>query len=411
MINDWIEMLKKQPFHIKLALLALAAGVLVPLSVYTVRSFVPDETLEDAAKKIEVGGKPEFVRGIHLTCWVTGSKKSREKINKLLDETELNSVVIAIKEYQGEVYIPGVKLAEKHKAYVNAMPDIKDYLAELKKKNVYTIARIVVFKDKIIAKARPDMAVKTPEGEVWKDRSGNMWVDPYNKDVWEYIFDIGDQAVKLGFQEIQFDYIRYPSDGNTKLCRYSYAQHNASSAARNLDEFLIAANKRFKPMGIPISIDVFGLTPSVPHDMGIGQKFAQMTQWVDYVSPMIYPSHYAKGEYGIPNPNVEPYKVVYKTMYDALKKLGPIHNRMRPWLQDFSLGHKYGPQEVRAQIQACEDLGFKEWLMWSANSTYTKPGYRTKEGKLPPEADFPDAWVVKISSITGKFEPAKKSSN
>lgn len=411
MISNWIKMLRNQPSHIKLALLALAAGVIVPLSVYTVRSFVADETLEEEAPRKP--GKPEFVRGIHLTSWVTGSKKAREKVDKLLDETELNTVVIAIKEYQGEVYIPGVATAEKNKAFVNAMPDIKEYVADLKGRGVYTIARIVVFKDKIIPKKRPDLAVKTPDGDVWRDRSGNTWVDPYNKGVWEYIFEIGEQAVKLGFEEIQFDYIRYPSDGNTKLCRYSYANHNSSSAARNLDEFLIAANKRFKPLGVPVSIDVFGLTPSVPHDMGIGQKFAQMTQWVDYVSPMIYPSHYARGEYGIPNPNAEPYKVVYKTMYDSLKKLGPIHNRMRPYLQDFSLGHKYGPQEVRAQIQACEDLGFKEWLMWSPNSNYQKNAYRRKDGTLPDEAVFPKSWIVTISSTTGKFVPVspKKADN
>ncbi len=389
-------MLREQPLHIKLAVLALVAGIFVPLSVYTVRSFVEDEKLE-APKSV----KPEFVRGVHITCWVAGSKKSRAKIDQLLDETELNSVVIAIKEYQGEVYISGVELAEKNKAFVNAMPDIKEYLAELKSRGIYTIARVVVFKDKIIPKKRPDLAVRTPDGEVWRDRSGNTWVDPYNKEVWEYIFSISEQAVKLGFQEIQFDYIRYPSDGNTKLCRYSYANHNSSSAAHNLDQFLDAAAKRFKPMGVPISIDVFGLTPSVPHDMGIGQKFAQMTQWVDFVSPMVYPSHYARGEYGIPEPNSEPYKVVYHTMFDALKKLGPIHNRMRPYLQDFSLGHKYGPQEVRAQIQACEDLGFKEWLMWNASCNYTKNAYRTKDGKLHATAEFPKSWVIKISTITG----------
>lgn len=412
MISNWIKMIKEQPKHIKFAILALLTGIIVPLSVYTVRSFVEDEKLEteEKAPAVQPGKKPEFVRGIHLTSWVAGSKKSREKINKILDETEINTVVIAVKEYQGDVYIPGVPLAEKNKVFVNAMPDIKEYVAELKAKGVYTIARIVVFKDKAMAQKNPTMAVQNPDGTVWKDHKGNSWLDPYSKTAWDYNLSVAEAAQKLGFQEIQFDYIRYPSDGNTKLCRYSYENHTSSSHANNLDRFLDYADKRLKPLGLYVSIDVFGLTPSVPHDMGIGQKFVQMTQWVDYVSPMVYPSHYAKGEYGIPNPNSEPYRVVYKTMYDGKLKLGEHFTRLRPYLQDFSLGYKYGPREVRAQIQACEDLGIKEWLLWSPSCNYTRAAFKDKKGNLPEVAKVPESWIIRMEhkpAVKKSTEPAK----
>jgi hypothetical protein len=316
--------------------------------------------------------KPQFVKGIHLTCWVAGSKKLRKKIDALLDETEINTVVIAIKEIKGDVYIPDVPLTQDHKTFVNAIPDLKDYLQNLKDRGIYTIARIVVFEDHKLATQNLELAVKNPDGSLWKDSRGKAWADPYHPKVWEYNIAIATQAIGLGFEEIQFDYIRYPSDGNVRNCRYSYTQHNSSSAATNLKNFLEFATKHIKPLGANISIDVFGLTPSVNHDMGIGQQFSELTKTIDFVSPMVYPSHYAKGEYGITHPEQQPYKVVYKTLSDAKEKLGSFQSRLRPYLQDFSLTVPYGPKEVRAQIQACEDLGFQEWLLWNPNCAYTK---------------------------------------
>jgi hypothetical protein len=339
--------------------------------------------------------KPQYVRGIHLTSWIAGSKKARSKIDTLLNETEINTVVIAIKEYEGEVYISGVPMAEKYKLSVNAIPDLKEYVQELKQRGIYTIARIVVFKDNALANKRPELAVKRPDGSIWKDRRGNAWTDPYNKEVWEYNFSVATQAVALGFEEIQFDYIRYPSDGDTKQCRYTHK--TSSSPAQNLKDFLQTAVQRLKPLGANVSIDVFGLTPSVYHDMGIGQKITDMSMEVDYVSPMVYPSHYAKGEYGIENPNSEPYKVVHKTMFDAKKRLGEMHPRLRPYLQDFSLGYKYGPKEVRAQIQACEDLGFYEWLLWNPNCTYTRGALKSKQGVLPQVAQLPKSMTISLA--------------
>jgi putative glycosyl hydrolase protein len=159
---------------------------------------------------------------------------------------------------------------------------------------------------------------------------------------------------------------------------------------------LEVAAARLKAVGANFSIDVFGLTPSVYTDMGIGQRIMRMAQWVDFVSPMVYPSHYAKWEYGIPNPNVEPYKTVHKTMTDAKKRFGEHSSRLRPWLQDFSLGHKYGAQEVRAQIMACDDVGIKGWILWNPNCIYTRLALKSKDGILDKAAVPPPSMLVQL---------------
>lgn len=400
--------LKSKPLSFKIALvLCVALGI--AFAVHRLRS--NDTTNQTTVPEPEApkSVKPKQVHGIHLTSWVAGSKKARQKIETLLKETELNTVVIAVKEYEGEVYIPGVPIADKYKLYVNAIPDVQEYLAHLKEMGIYTIARVVVFKDRNLPKKKPEWGVKRPDGELWTDHKKNTWVDPYNHDVWEYNISIASRAIALGFQEIQFDYIRFPSDGDIKLCRYSYAHHDSTSAAKALDDFLELASKRLKPLGANVSIDIFGLTPSVQHDMGIGQKIVQMTQWVDFVSPMVYPSHYAKGEYGIPDPNRVPYHVVYRTMSDAKRRLGELHTRVRPYLQDFSLGYKYGPKEVRAQILACEDLGFDEWLLWSPSCNYTKAALKSKDGILPETAKVPQSMIYHPPEHKEKEAKEKKS--
>ncbi|OGR88830.1 MAG: hypothetical protein A3A86_03915 [Elusimicrobia bacterium RIFCSPLOWO2_01_FULL_60_11] len=369
--------LKEKPLSFKVVLVFFLAGlVLAGRSLYVRGTEQQDEP--ELIQPVRVH-KPEHVRGVHLSAWVAGSGKLRERVWDLFNATEINTAVIAVKEYEGEVYIPGVKLAEKYGAYVNAIPDLEKYVAELKAHGVYPVARIVVFKDTILTRKRPDLAVKRPDGSVWTDRAGNVWLDPYSLEVWDYTFSVADACVAAGFEEIQFDYIRYPSDGDTKQCRYSYAQHNSSSAAANLGAFLEAANKRYKPLGIYLSIDIFGLIPSVGNDMGIGQNLEAMSRWVDFVSPMTYPSHYAKGEYGIPEPNKEPYAVVYRTLSDAKKRMGEDFTKLRPYLQDFSLfGVHYGPEQVKAQIQACYDAGVQDWLLWNPNSRFTKEALRPR---------------------------------
>ncbi len=320
--------------------------------------------------------KPTYVRGIHLTAWIAGSPKLRAPITKMLTETELNTVVVDIKEYEGEVYIPGVKQADEAGTFVKAVPDMEKYIADLKSKGIYTIARIVVFKDALLPKKHPELGVKTPEGKLWKDHRGLTWLDPTNKAVWDYNIAIAERAIELGFEEIQFDYIRFPSDGNIKTCRYSVA-HSTTAANNALVGFLKMAHERLKPRGANISIDVFGLTTTVNNDMGIGQRIVELAAWVDFVSPMVYPSHYNPGEYGIPNPDAAPYRTVYLGIEGAVHRLGA--EKVRPYLQDFSLHKHYGAKEVRDQIQATYDNNVGEWLLWNPRCVYTRGGLKSKK--------------------------------
>jgi hypothetical protein len=328
---------------------------------------------------------PKHIRGIHISAWVCGSEKCNNILEQLFKDTELNTAVIDIKEYEGEVYIDGVKAVDSIGAYVKAIPNLEKYISILKEKDVYTIARIVVFRDNKMARKKPELAIKNPDGTIWVDKKGIAWLDPYNKSSWDYNLQIAEKAVDMGFDEIQFDYIRFPSDGNTKNCCYSNKQHSATEASRVLVSFLKEANTRLKTKNIKISIDVFGLTTTAVDDMGIGQKIIEMSQWVDYVSPMLYPSHYGRGNYGITEPNKEPYRTVYYSLESALRRIP--NEKLRPWLQDFSLGYKYGQKEVKAQIQACYDNKIGSWLLWNPRCTYTKDALDKKECKNTSQQD------------------------
>jgi hypothetical protein len=317
----------------------------------------------------------KYIRGIHLSAWISGSEKRRKVIMKLFDDTELNTAIIDVKEYSGQVYIDGIKIVEVNNAYVKAIPNIRKYISDLKEKGIYIIARIVVFRDNILSRKNPCLAIKNSDGTIWFDKNGIAWLDPYNKNNWDYNLKIAEKAADIGFDEIQFDYIRFPSDGNTKNCRYS-KPHSAYEASKALVGFLKEANKRLKNKNTKISADIFGLTTTATNDMGIGQKITEMTKWVDYVSPMLYPSHYSKWNYGIVNPNKEPYKIICFALKEALKKISI--EKLRPWLQDFSLGCKYGENEVKAQIQACYDNKIMNWMLWNPKCIYTENALKRK---------------------------------
>ena len=310
------------------------------------------------------------VRGIHLTSWGSGSAKSRREMLKKISGSVINTVVIAVKETDGKVYIPGVEKAHKWGAHENAIPDPEAMLEDFRGAGIYTVARIVAFKDKVLPKVRKDLAVRTPNGDLWRSRNGATWVDPYHREVWDYILDIAERCAKLGFEEIQFDYIRYPSEGNTALCRYS-KPHNRQASTANLSAFLDYARQRLAPYNVKISADVFGLTTTVKDDMGIGQDIKTLTAGSDYVYPMMYPSHYAPGEYNLKNPNASPYKVINRGLKDARAGLGADYAKLRPYLQDFSLGHHYGPQEVRAQLSATRVNLLESWVLWNPSNKYT----------------------------------------
>ena len=316
---------------------------------------------------------PSQAKGMHLTVYAAASQFHKTKTNDLLDNTEMNAVVIDIKEIDGDI---SVKNVADGLSYSTKVPSVLPFLKEVKSKGMYAIARIVVFRDNVMPRKKPELAVKNPDGSIWQDRKQLTWLNPYKQGAVDYILELAEKTADMGFDEIQFDYIRFPSDGNTKNCRYG-VEHSSTTASAAIVDFLKQAKKRLSPKGIKISIDVFGLTTTEKTDMGIGQKIVEMTEQVDYVSPMIYPSHYNNGEYGIPNPNKEPYRTVYIALQGAKKRI-PVE-KLRPWLQDFSMkGVKYGPEEIKAQIQACYDCDVKTWLLWNAACKYTKAGLKSK---------------------------------
>ncbi len=292
----------------------------------------------------------------------------------MFKNTVLTSVIIDLKDETGDVYVPGVKMAERAGAYKPIIRDLQEWLASLKARKIYTVGRIVVFKDNIMPRKDPSLGVQNMYGGLWFDRKHLTWLDPYNKESWKYIHLISLEAAKIGFDEIQYDYIRFPTDGAMGAMRFSrpYSRKGASEA---LVSFLREGRQLLHPLGTKLSIDVFGLTTSDNSGMGIGQLLGPMTEQVDYVCPMTYPSHYARGEYGLKNPNDDPYRTIAYAMRDALKVLGPANaHKLRPYLQDFSLrgrGIPYRTKEVRDQIQAAADMGVMNWTLWNASCRYT----------------------------------------
>ena len=333
--------------------------------------FDPEEEKEEEVEEPEKVRVPVEARGIYLSGYVAGGKERRESLFQLIEETELNAVVIDYKDSTGKVsYETQVPLARGIGAGEKKIADLPELLAALDKRGIYTIARLVVFQDPILARGKPDWALRSKSGGgIWKDRKKLAWTDPHCREVWDYNIALAAEAAELGFKEVQWDYVRFPSDGAIKDA--SYPRADGRSKAEVIRDFLAYAREELSKYPIYVSADIFGLITSVDNDQGIGQYFEDVAGAVDYISPMVYPSHYALGTFGLANPNQAPYETVLRSLQDALERLGEGDGQLRPWLQDFSLGHRYGPEEVRAQIRAAEELGLNSWLLWDPANRYT----------------------------------------
>lgn len=333
-------------------------------------------------------GEPAAVKAVYLTGWIAGKSDAFNQLLDFVEKTEVNSLVIDVKDDSGTISYPSkVPLAQIIGSSYKKYDPVKT-LEILKQNKIYPIARIVVFKDPYLAIHRQNLAVKSSEGGLWRDFKGLYWVDPYDKEVWDYNIDIAKEAATYGFREIQFDYIRFTSDGITKNCLYTKADGRVKSDV--IRDFLKYAYQELKPFGVKVSADVFGLTCSAQGDIGIGQVMEKVAQGVDIVCPMVYPSHYVNGVYQIPNPDIKPYETVFKSLTDAQKKLGNTNKRViiRPWLQDFSLKSHYGREQLLAQIKAVENSGLKEWIFWNPSSRYDYRKYRLKS-EVPIEMPIP----------------------
>lgn len=335
--------------------------------------------------------KPAAVKALYLNAWAAGSQRKLARLIDMADKTEINSFVIDVKE-GGEVsYQSKVKLAVQAGATREYIRNPRRLLDSLRAHNIYPIARLVVFKDPVLAEARPELAVKNKDGTVWKDNKGKAWVDTYNRAVWDYNIALAREAIELGFSEVQWDYIRFTDAPMSYRARAVYPAAAGRRMEDAVREFMLYARQQLADLKVPVTADVFGLTTSTQGDMGIGQEWEKMVDAVDVILPMVYPSHYIRGNYGLSNPNAYPYRVIYRSMQDAIARSKTVPNAgtIRPWLQAFTLGPpRYTPAHVRAQIQAVYDVGLTEWVLWSPGSNYEMAAL-APEGGPDPVFDIP----------------------
>ncbi|SDX54165.1 putative glycoside hydrolase [Paenibacillus sp. CF384] len=335
-----------------------------------------------ASRKIHKPEQP--VRGIYVSGWVAGSKKRMDALIDLLDKTDLNAMVIDVKNDYGQMTynskLPAVHAigADRHVA----ISDIEGLLAKLKAKHIYVIGRIVTFKDPLYAKMHPSMALQKQGGGVWRDVQGKAWLNPFQKQVRQYNAAIAGEAAAKGFDEIQFDYVRFPDNGAKVDREVRYGDREGRTKSDVIAYFLRQGRTSVHKSGARISADVFGLVTSSTNDMGIGQSWRAVSSAVDVISPMTYPSHYSTGMYGVKQPDLNPYPIIRQAMMDAKRRNAIIQSSgsqstatIRPWLQSFTARwvhphQQYGAAQVNKQIQAAREQGIHEFLLWSSNCKY-----------------------------------------
>lgn len=323
---------------------------------------------------------PDIVKAVYISSWVAGSPKFRDSIIKMIDETELNAIVIDIKDSTGRIAFP-VPNDEIMKlgAHEKRIPDIRWLTNLLHSKGIYIIGRISVFQDPYLTKVKPEWAItKKSDGTVWKDKKGLSFLDPANSLVHKYTLDLALASYEVGFDEINFDYIRYPSDGNISDINYRLAE-GEKRADKIEDFFKYLSTEIKKDVNIPISADLFGLTTEGTDDMGIGQVWEKAVPYFDFISPMVYPSHYPAGYAGYSNPSKYPYEVIKRSISSAISRTKIINediNKIRPWLQDFDMGATYTKEMVEAQKKALYDLGLSSWMYWDPSNKYTPEAFK-----------------------------------
>jgi len=310
----------------------------------------------------KLSNPPEIIKAVYVTGWSAGSSKYLNYLDKLFTNTEINAVVIDIKDYSGLVsYRSG------------AIKDIDSLVRYLHSKNIYVIGRISVFEDPVFAKAKPELAVQDKiNGGLWKDNNGLYWLDPTSKEVWDYNISIAKDVFFHGFDEVNFDYVRFPSDGKTESIEFP-VWDGIKPKPEVIKEFF--EYTRAQLAGEAISADLFGQTTTNRDDMGIGQIIENAFENFDYVCPMIYPSHYIYGFLGFNNPAEHPYEIVKYSLDTALARQGKLGGKLRPWLQDFDMGANYTVDMVQAEIKAVKDAmgeNYAGYMLWNSSNIYTQ---------------------------------------
>jgi hypothetical protein len=310
---------------------------------------------------------PEEIRGVHVTMALASLEGKLDEYFSLTS-AGLNTLQLDVKDENGEVgFQRGVGLARNVGAALRYY-DPRKAAREAEANGVYLIGRVVVFEDPKLSAARPGMAIQRKDGSVWTNHAGLGWTNPYDKRVWKYNVDVAAAAVKAGFDEIMFDYVRFPTDGD--LASAVFKRRRPEPKGVTIASFLDYAKGRLEPMGARVSAAVFGLTAT--RDMGIGQRPRQLARHLDVIYPMVYPSHYGAGEYSLADPNAVPGITVARSLRDFRRALRGQKTELVPWLQDFSLGRDYTLEDVRAQILAARDANARGFLLWNPSGVYTR---------------------------------------
>jgi hypothetical protein len=325
---------------------------------------------------------PRFIRGLYVNAYKAGSGTHRRRLIEIADQTEINAFVVDMKDERGLHYNSALTLQNELTADTEiTIRNAKAFTDTLHAHGIYAIARIVVFKDPLLSKSRPDWSVKNPSGGLWVDKAGNTWVSPWDENVWDYNLDIAEEVARLGFDEIQFDYVRFAEPYKSLPTQvHPKARGDRTDA---IAAFLLEARRRLHPLGVTITADVFGLSPNEAGDVNIGQQWETISAIADHVLPMMYPSHYFPTHLpGITRPDLQPYDVLFKSAgmarwrSDQLRDAGVRPARIMPWLQAFSapwLGRNhqtYGAEQVRQQKQGVYDVGLEDWVLWHPGSNY-----------------------------------------
>ncbi len=316
------------------------------------------------------------VKGLYLTAYSAGSKTKINEIINLIKQTELNAVVIDIKDYSGLVlYDSQLPVVNELRTKDDRLGDVQALVKKLHDNKIYVIARQTVFQDPILAEKKPDWAIKKKSGGVWRDRKGLAWVDPTRREVWEYNLAIAKEAVQFGFDEINFDYVRFPSDGNMSEVVYTVGDRKKYEVMADFYEFL---SHRLSLEPVWLSLDLFGfvMEKSGEDDMNIGQRLMDTVDNADYVCPMMYPSHYPAGHLGLANPANYPAQVFENGFQKGMPKVAGRRAKIRPWIQAFNLGAVYDAEKIRAQIEVTEKYSDAGWLLWNASNRYTEAGLK-----------------------------------
>ena len=357
------------------ALVVLHAALLPAQQTST--GAAPGATPVSAARTASTAPRPNpggIVRALYVNRWATQSPKRMRELIAVADTTEINGLVLDLKDEFGLNYTSSDSLVRRNAGNAGTIPELRALLDTLRAHGIVSIARLVVFKDSVAARMNPARTIRTPDSAVWRDKEGLAWVNPYDPAIQDYNIRVAVELAKMGFDEIQFDYIRFPEPYRS-LPRQIFPGSNGAPKPKALADFVARACSRIREAGARCTADIFGLVTTVNGPLEIGQHWELLAPVTDVLLPMVYPSHYPRGSFGIDRPNAEPYRIVHAAIARARERneaLGITDpNHVRPWLQAFTLGKpEYGAAEIEAQKRAVYDAGFESWVLWHPGTRY-----------------------------------------